>query len=461
MERGKLVEWCGRLIACRSVTTEGTRAIAKLCAEELLAPAGIEARLIPSAAEGDTQVNLIAAVKGEDSALAPLVLNTHLDTVPPGDNALWTECAGDPFSAAIRGDRIYGLGAADTKLDFVAKAAALAEAGRPRRDVWLVATFGEEHGLVGAREIAASGILPRGALAFVGEPSMVEIVTAHKGLVVFQLELRFAPVALDPPAAARRAIFVGRSAHSSTPALGINAIVMALDAIADYPHPIAASISGGDAVNKVAARCELVVTGEAPGLAAKTARIEPAAHPVHSLIPHDAIAALAAFIRRLSEFASRSGPPEPGYASPTLTWNPGIIRSTENSIVLEFELRPPPSMSIDAIRAGVNQAAGAIAGLSDRVRVALVEQRANPGFRSPETSATVELAIAALAAAALPIKTAVKTGCTEAGIYAAAGLYPVVFGPGPSAGVIHAPNEYNLIPQVEGALRFYRALLRS
>lgn len=460
MERGKLLEWCARLIGCRSVTTDGTRPIAKLCAEELLAPAGIEARLIPSTAEGDAQVNLIAAVKGEDSTLAPLVLNTHLDTVPPGDTALWTECAGDPFRAAIKDDRIYGLGAADTKLDFAAKAAALAEVGRPRRDVWLVATFGEERGLVGAREIAAAGILPRGALAFVGEPSMGEIVTAHKGIVAFHLDLRFELVALDRPASAQRAIFAGRSAHSSTPALGLNAIVTTLEAIADYPHPLAASIHGGDAINKVAARCEVIFTGEAPGLAAKAAQLEPAAS-VQKLIPREAIAALAAFTRQLAEFARRSGLPEPGYASPTLTWNAGIIRSTENSIVFQFELRPPPAMSIDTIRAGVHQAAGMIAGLSERVSASIVEHRANPGFRSPETSATVELAIAALGTAGLPIKTAVKTGCTEAGIYAAAGLHPVVFGPGPSAGVIHAPNEYNLISQVEGALRFYRALLRS
>lgn len=461
MERGQLIEWCRRLIACRSLTSEGTRAIAQLCANELLAPAGIKARLIPSAAEGEAQVNLVAAVKGRDSALAPLVLNTHLDTVPPGDNALWTECAGDPFNATITGDRIYGLGAADTKLDFVAKAAALAEVGQPRRDVWLVATFGEEHGMVGAREIAAAGILPRGALAFVGEPSMVEIVTAHKGLVAFNLELRFEPVALDRPAAGRRAIFVGRSAHSSTPALGINAILTALDAIAGSPRPIVASLNGGDALNKVAARCELVLTGEAPQIAAQAAQVAPAAHPVRSLIPHPAIATLVEFIRRLSEFAGRSGLPESGYAAPTLTWNPGIIRSTENSLTLEFEMRPPPSMSVDAIRAGANQIVEAIAGLADRVAVELVERRANPGFRSPQTSATVELATAAVAAAALPVKTAVKTGCTEAGIYAAAGLHPVVFGPGLSAGVIHAPNEYNLISQVEGALRFYRAILRS
>jgi acetylornithine deacetylase/succinyl-diaminopimelate desuccinylase-like protein len=35
----------------------------------------------------------------------------------------------------------------------------------------------------------------------------------------------------------------------------------------------------------------------------------------------------------------------------------------------------------------------------------------------------------------------------------------VVIGPGPSTGVIHAPNEYNFLSDVAAAVRFYRALL--
>src|ERR1700746_3658695 len=79
-----LLEWCRRLIACRSITAEGTRQIAELCASEMLAPAGSAARLIPSTREGAEQVNLIAAVRGRESSLRPIVLNTHFDTVPPG-----------------------------------------------------------------------------------------------------------------------------------------------------------------------------------------------------------------------------------------------------------------------------------------------------------------------------------------------------------------------------------------
>ena len=89
----------------------------------------------------------------------------------------------------------------------------------------------------------------------------------------------------------------------------------------------------------------------------------------------------------------------------------------------------------------------------------MTERRANPGFRGALGSQTVELAANALAAAGLPVDFGVKAGCTEAGIYAAAGLHPVVFGPGIATGVIHAPNEYNLLSDIDGAIRFYSQLL--
>jgi len=93
------------------------------------------------------------------------------------------------------------------------------------------------------------------------------------------------------------------------------------------------------------------------------------------------------------------------------------------------------------------------------VSLALDEKRANPGFRAAPASETVEMAMGALATAGLELKSGVKAGCTEAGVYAAAGLEPIVIGPGPSTGVIHAPNEYNFLFDVEAAVRFYRALL--
>ena len=456
-----LLEWCRRLVACRSVTAEGTRRIAQLCASEMLAPAGIAARLIPSTREGAEQVNLVAAIRGRDSSLKPVVLNTHLDTVPPGTPELWTACGGDPFTARVDGDRIYGLGAADTKLDFVAKVFALTAIGTPRRDVHLIGSFGEEHGLTGAKEIVEAAILPAGAMAFVGEPSRLEVITAHKGLMVFELRLGFTPLRIDEPMQVRRLTFAGKAAHSSTPALGINAIEIALEAMAINLKLNLAAISGGTAVNVVPARCDVVVATDAAldvpiGGAIEAATFE---GRIAEIIPLEVVTTMLRFISALRKYADTGGGDVPGYAAPTLTCNPGVIRSASGSMTLEFELRPPPGLALDDVRTGVARVVEEISRTAAGVSVALGEKRANPGFRAAAASETVEIAMGALASAGLELNSGVKAGCTEAGIYAAAGLEPVVIGPGPSTGVIHAPNEYNFLSDVEAAVRFYRALL--
>ena len=460
----QLFEWCQRLLACRSVTGEGTREIVELCAHELLQPHGLEARVIPSQSEGASQANLVCMARGRQHDCAPLILNTHLDTVPPGDAASWTECPHGPFVPTFNGERIYGLGAADTKLDFVAKALALIECGAPRRDVYLIATFGEEHGLVGAKELAATGILPRGALAFIGEPSHLQVITAHKGLMVFELEIEFYPHIDDHEPQQRLPvyylIFEGRAAHSSTPALGVNAIQLAVDVLERRADLRIASINGGDAVNKVPARCEVAICGEPGQAVERTARVEQGRRTCAEFAPSDVFSVLSVLLRELAEFANRAGRPEPDYAAPTLTFNPGVIRSSRQSILLEFEFRPPPSLPLDEIRQGIAEIVELLSRLYPDRKIRVAERRANPAFRSSLEGETVKLAMAALAAADLPLETGVKAGCTEAGIYASEGIVPVVFGPGPSTGVIHAPNEYNLLSEVEGALRFYRELLR-
>jgi len=453
----EIATMCERMIAIPSVSGEGTQAIVEFCARELLAPHGIEARSIVSSKEGSTQVNLVAFVTGRNRATTPLVLNTHLDTVPAGDPALWTQCRERPFEASIHGDRIYGLGAADTKLDFVAKALALAQCGVPGRDVWLLGTFGEEHGLVGAKELAASGILPRGSIAMVGEPSHLQIITAHKGLMAYELSIEFAPTRVADEIEVRKTFHVGKAAHSSTPALGENAITKALKTISSVPDLRVVSIDGGDAVNKVPARCEVVVAAESPALL--DAIHGKVIGRATSIIPGDAISMVSRFIQTLNYFAHSAGPAEPDYAPPTLTSNLGVINTRDNRIVIQFELRPPPSLALGLVRDGVDAIAHSLADDYQNLRVKLTEKRANHGFRSSSGSEAVELGMADLARAQLPMESGVKAGCTEAGVYAAAGLQPIVFGPGPSTGVIHAPNEYNLLSEVEAAVRFYRALL--
>lgn len=465
-----LIEQCRRLIATPSVTTEGTRAVAELCAREILGPAGIDAQTVASPRHGPSQVNLRAQVPGADPSLPPLVLSTHLDTVSPGDPALWTECGGDPFNPTAAGDRLYGLGAADVKPDFLVKAMALAATPTPRRTVYLIGTFGEERGLLGAKELADSGTLPPGGLAFVGEPSGLAVISSHKGLAVFDLAIGFEPVREHAPLAPARLAVIGRAAHSSTPHLGDNAIVRALERLVQCPGAGVVSIRGGDAVNKVPARCEVTLAGAVAAQkflsAVKNAiavEMSPSDRVAEdgTLIPPATLALLAQFVRELDGFAANAGPPEPDYAPPTLTCNPAVLRSEAGGLRLQFELRLPPRLALGELRQGLYQLADTFAdsALRSGFRWSLHEERANPAFRANVEGAALAAAMEALGRCGLPRRTAIKMGCTEAGVYAAAGLDPVVFGPGPSIGVIHAPNEYAVISELAAALNFYRELL--
>ncbi len=135
-----------------------------------------------------------------------VVLSGHLDVVPAQEPG-WTY---DPFTATQVGDRLIGRGTADMKGGLAAMAVAmiaLQRSGfRPRADLVFVASVGEERGMVGARHLAASGVLQDCAFLVVGEPTGLDVCPAQRGILVFRLTVH------------------GRTAHSSMPELGVSAV---------------------------------------------------------------------------------------------------------------------------------------------------------------------------------------------------------------------------------------------
>ena len=138
-----------------------------------------------------------------------IALESHLDTVQI------TGMTVDPWGRQ-EGDRLYGRGSCDTKASAVAFARTIqyfAETGGLEADLYFLGIIDEEHGFAGSRHL---GKHYRFDACFVGEPTNLQAVTAHKGSV------RFALVAQ------------GKSAHSSTPDLGHNAVLEMVDLIRDF-----------------------------------------------------------------------------------------------------------------------------------------------------------------------------------------------------------------------------------
>lgn len=139
-----------------------------------------------------------------------IALNAHGDVVPPGDG--WSV---DPYGGVIRGEALYGRGAAVSKSDFATYAFALKALKALKEDgsglsgsVELHFTFDEETGgSVGPKFLLEQGI---------AKPDMVisagfthAITTAHSGCLHLEIVVR------------------GRQAHAAVPENGIDALEVA------------------------------------------------------------------------------------------------------------------------------------------------------------------------------------------------------------------------------------------
>lgn len=117
-----------------------------------------------------------------------LMLNGHVDVVPPGDPALWTH---PPFEAVLEDGRIHGRGALDMKGAVVAAVHALRavrEAGPPLRGtVHLASVVGEEDGGLGTLATLLRGYRADGAIVM--EPTELAVAPAQAGAFNFRLRV--------------------------------------------------------------------------------------------------------------------------------------------------------------------------------------------------------------------------------------------------------------------------------
>lgn len=115
-----------------------------------------------------------------------LMLNGHIDVVPPGDLAAWTT---PPWEPALRDGRLYGRGAVDMKGGlccalFAVKA--VHDAGVKLRGRLSVASVvGEEDGGTGTLATLLRGHTAHGAV--VVEPTSLSVVAAQAGSLMFRL----------------------------------------------------------------------------------------------------------------------------------------------------------------------------------------------------------------------------------------------------------------------------------
>ncbi len=225
------LDWLTRLIAFDTVSRHSNLALihdVRAYCEQL----GLTVDLTFN--EAKTKANLFVTVpagENADQINNGLVLSGHTDVVPV-DGQDWTS---EPFTATIRGDKLYGRGACDMKgfiacaLTILPQAVQLSNSGQLRRPLHLALSFDEEVGCLGAplilADLKARGITPD--YCIVGEPTNMAMVVAHKGIAVYRCRVH------------------GKSAHSSLIGQGVNAISYA-SKLVGYVDTLAEELSARD-----------------------------------------------------------------------------------------------------------------------------------------------------------------------------------------------------------------------
>ena len=188
-----------------------------------------------------------------------VVLSGHSDVVPI-DGQPWDT---DPFELTQNEDKLYGRGTCDMK-GFSAIALSLVpEMKSLRKPIHIALSYDEEIGCLGAPRLIKQmkEQIPQPAAVIVGEPSMMDTVTAHKGLSAF------------------RTVVTGYEAHSSQTHRGVSAVMNAARLInwlserdshfkdstpinnGFSPHHTtvhAGVVHGGTALNIISRKCEFL-----------------------------------------------------------------------------------------------------------------------------------------------------------------------------------------------------------
>ncbi|MGH1419468.1 MAG: acetylornithine deacetylase [Hyphomicrobiaceae bacterium] len=154
-----------------------------------------------------TKANLFATIGPTNTS--GICLSGHTDVVPVvGQN--WDT---DPFTVVEKNNKLFGRGTTDMKGFLACVLAAVPDfKSRPlKTPIHIAFSYDEEIGCVGVRPMlgAFGKSLTRPALTFVGEPTNMGVVNAHKGPIRWRVDI------------------TGRAAHSSMAPLGVNAIYYA------------------------------------------------------------------------------------------------------------------------------------------------------------------------------------------------------------------------------------------
>lgn len=441
------IETCRKLISLDSSPTSSTIELVDYLAK-LASAAGLVVEVMHEVQNGITQANIIVRAEEFKAGDNEFLLQTHLDTVDPGNFSLWKKNDFNPYDAVIEDSKIYGLGAAEVKLDFLCKLNALIKLKEKKftslKPV-LVGTFGEETGMQGALKLIRKNKISA-KYALIGEASDLKIIQAAKGFAVVEIRI---PISEDEKkykisrnqaesATTQTKLFSGKSAHSSTPHLGESAIENMFEFLQKMPeNMVLIEADGGTRFNMIPSQAmvELETVSYVKDLClVKLNKI----YRVLKEVEAD-----------MKQFQDKEF--EPNFS----TLSVGIIRTFEDHLLLGGSCRILPNITQEQYESWmakiqkVCEECGAHFTVTDYKRP----------FRTNENSVLVKAAQNILEKMGLSANCKTLASTNEASLFTRVNIECICIGAGVREGNVHTPEEHVKIVDLEKATDFYEKMI--
>ena len=441
------IEACKKIISIDSSPTNGTGEVS-LFIKELGEKLGFTVHVEEETQRGINEANVICFI-GPKTSHVHLMLQTHLDTVDPGSFALWEKNGRNPFQATIHDSKIYGLGVADTKLDFLCKLYAAKEfIGKdPKRSFAVVGTYGEEYNMNGAIRLIRHKTL-KADRVLVSEPTNFDLVTTGKGLANIEVTIPFSEEEMlakiehdnGEGQSTQCKMFKGRAAHSSQPLQGENAIEKLFDYLGQLPDQLLLlEIDGGTNYNTI---------------------------PVQSLVEFDLVSLEQETVNQklLKIYKKIDGMKKDfnkvldlKFDPPMTTLNIGMVRTYTDHLKIMGCVRWPTLVKESVYMEWMDE----LKVFCDSVGAVFRVRDHKKPFEVDQSTEFVRLCKVAVQQEVQGVKLSTQPVTNEANVFNKLGLEALAFGPGQREGNSQTSSESIPIDNLHKAIKIYRNIVES
>ncbi len=439
------------------------------------------------------QLNLIAKIGDplvDRTTKRGLLLLTHLDTVSPGLKENWTYLPGGPLCSEVKNDVMYGLGAADAKIDFICKlhAACSFRDRKFKEPLYLVGTCAKEIGMIGARYLIQSmAVNPRCVL--VGAPTDLQIIGNNNKFIELKLSIDFSPIERDARGFNRRINIhsFGESALSGYPSFGRSAILQLLNFLEETSKNGFEirfnKIYGGDFFSKIPdyASSEFYLSSkqfedfkrffqryvyrksannsfniEIGGVGDAGVKFL----PVEIQKCFEDIGALMCETVNKGDRGSADRPQE-NYIIQNESTSWTGIRQRLSGLDLYFDVRLFPQTNIDIWKNEIKEKVHNLGAKYPGLNMMSSFETIHPHVSTKEDSWFLSLCRKEIEKSGVKQKSILSSYGSEAAHFYKAGYDVLSFGPGQAEGASSSPNEGCCIEQIEKAVQFYKGVIEK